>query len=65
MNIPMTVITGSEEDMEKEDVLLWQKESELPVDFRQMPGGHFFILEHTDKLLRIISEKLRKHLIYC
>lgn len=65
MNIPMTVITGSEEDMEKDDVLLWQKESDLPVDFREMPGGHFFILEHTDKLIKIITEKLRKHIIYC
>ncbi|HEY8780381.1 MAG TPA: thioesterase domain-containing protein [Mucilaginibacter sp.] len=65
LNIPITVITGSEEDMEEEDVLLWQKESYLPVDFSQMPGGHFFILEHKDKLLEIISEKLTKHLIYC
>jgi surfactin synthase thioesterase subunit len=58
LDIPITVITGSEEDMEKEDILLWQQESCLPVDFRQLPGGHFFIMEHANKLVEIISKKL-------
>jgi surfactin synthase thioesterase subunit len=61
LNIPMTVVTGSEENMEKEDILLWQQESSLPVDFRQLPGGHFFILEHANKLVDIISKKLIKN----
>jgi surfactin synthase thioesterase subunit len=60
LDIPLTIITGSEEDMEKEDILLWQKESRHPVDFRQMPGGHFFILEHTEQLMEVISKKLKK-----
>jgi external thioesterase TEII len=64
LDIPITVITGTEEDMEKDDVLLWQKESEQPVDFREMSGGHFFILEHKDRILEVISEKLINHLIY-
>ena len=58
LDIPMTVITGTEEHMENEDILLWQKESSLPVDFKQMPGGHFFIFKHIDKLFETISEKL-------
>jgi surfactin synthase thioesterase subunit len=57
LDIPLTVITGTEEDMEMEDILLWQKESNLPVDFRQMPGGHFFILHHIDEIMEIISDK--------
>lgn len=61
LNIPITVITGSEEDMEKEDILLWQQESSFPVDFRQLPGGHFFIMEHANKLVEIISKKLVKN----
>jgi surfactin synthase thioesterase subunit len=58
LDIPLTVITGTEEDMEKEDILLWQKESSHPVDFKQLPGGHFFIMDHRDQLLEIISKKL-------
>ena len=58
LNIPLTIITGTEEDMKSEDILLWQKESNLPVDFKQMPGGHFFILDHKEQLLEIISKKL-------
>src|SRR5260221_869243 len=46
LDIPLTVITGSDEDMEREDILLWQKESSQPVDFKELPGGHFFIMEH-------------------
>jgi external thioesterase TEII len=63
LNIPMTIITGTEEDMKNEDILLWQNESTLPVEFMQMEGGHFFILQHTDRILEIISRKLQKHLI--
>jgi len=61
LNIPITVITGTEEDMENEDVLLWQKESNLNVDFMQMEGGHFFILQHIDKIMEIISEKSKNY----
>jgi surfactin synthase thioesterase subunit len=60
LDIPLTIITGSEEDMEREEILLWQKESNHPVDFRQMPGGHFFILEHTGQLMEVISKKLTR-----
>jgi len=58
LDIPFTVITGSDEDLEKEDVLLWQKETKKPVDFKQLPGKHFFILQHPEKVLGIISNKL-------
>ncbi len=58
LNIPFTVITGTEEDIEANDILLWQKETNLPVDFKRMPGNHFFIFHHTDQLLKVISKKL-------
>ena len=58
-NIPMTVITGTEEDMTLEDIELWQNESSQKVDFIRMPGKHFFILEHAEEILKIITEKLK------
>jgi surfactin synthase thioesterase subunit len=58
LSIPLTVMTGSEEDLQPEDVGLWQKESQHPVEFIQMTGNHFFIFEHAPSVLRIISKKL-------
>jgi surfactin synthase thioesterase subunit len=58
LNIPITVITGTEEDMELADVQLWQKETNHVVDFKRMPGKHFFIFQHTYHIIEIISKKL-------
>jgi surfactin synthase thioesterase subunit len=58
LNIPITVITGTDEDMELEDVQLWQKETTFKVDFKKMPGKHFFIFKHTQIVVDIISKKL-------
>jgi len=58
LDIPITVITGTEEDMEADDIYSWQKESRIPVDFRTMPGKHFFIHQYPREIMGIISEKL-------
>ncbi|MGZ5135291.1 MAG: thioesterase II family protein [Flavitalea sp.] len=58
LNIPFTVITGTEEDMQIEDIHLWQKESSSEVDFRQVPGKHFFIFNYPRVIVDIISKKL-------
>jgi len=61
LDIPVTVITGTEEDMELADIQLWQKETSHQVDFKRMPGKHFFIFQHTYKIIEIISRKLYLH----
>jgi surfactin synthase thioesterase subunit len=61
LNIPFTVITGTEEDMEKVDIHLWQKETECKVDFKQIPGRHFFIFKYPRVVVDIISKKLSIH----
>ena len=58
LNLPFTVITGTEENMEAEDIHLWQKESGSEVDFRQIPGKHFFIFKYPRVIVDIISKKL-------
>lgn len=58
LNIPITVITGSQEDMEIDEIKTWQRETTEPVDFRVLSGGHFFIYEHVDSILKIIINKL-------
>ena len=58
INIPITVITGNEEAMEIADIELWQKETTHVVDFKRFPGNHFFIYDHIDAIIQIISNKL-------
>lgn len=58
LNIPVTVITGIEEDMEIEDIELWQKESTYKVEFIRLPGKHFFIFDYVHEIIQIISKKL-------
>jgi external thioesterase TEII len=60
LNIPFTVITGIDEDLTAEEVLLWQNESIPAVDFIQLEGDHFFIMHHKDFVINTISEKLIK-----
>lgn len=57
-DIPFTVITGTEEDMEKEQILSWRKESLASVDFKRLPGKHFFIFDYPEKIMEIIARKL-------
>ena len=61
LDIPITVITGTEEDMELPDIQLWQNETTHAVDFKRMPGKHFFIFQHAFKIIEIISKKLYLH----
>ncbi len=58
LDIPMTVITGTEEDMELADIQLWQQETRQQVDFKRLPGKHFFIFQHTYHVIEIIAKKL-------
>ena len=58
MNVPFTVITGTEENMKPEDIQLWQRETIARVDFRRLPGKHFFIFQYAHKITEIIAKKL-------
>jgi surfactin synthase thioesterase subunit len=58
LDIPLTVITGSEEDMETEEIRTWQQEAKNPVDFKVLSGGHFFINQHVESIVYIIAKKL-------
>lgn len=61
LDIPITVITGTREDMKLEDIHLWQKETKATVDFRRMPGHHFFIYKYPFEIIQIIAKKLLVH----
>lgn len=58
LQVPFTVITGTEEEIRTADIYLWQKETIYPVDFRQTSGKHFFIFRHPGVISDILFEKL-------
>lgn len=58
LRIRFTVITGTEEDLLMEDIKLWQRETTCKVDFEQLKGGHFFIYDEVEAILRTISNKI-------
>jgi len=60
-NIPMTVITGREEDLAWDDVQSWQRETVLPVDFRYIQGDHFFIFKDPEAVVEIIIQKIKSY----
>ncbi|MBE7172518.1 MAG: thioesterase [Williamsia sp.] len=61
LKIPITVITGSEEDIETADISIWQKETNCTIDFKQLPGNHFFIFDYPHTIIEIIYKKLFTH----
>ena len=58
LNIPITVITGTEEDATPEEVALWQKETICSVDIKRMKGTHFFIFRSPGTIISIMSNKI-------
>ena len=46
IDIPITVLHGSEEDIKLESLLLWEKVSKGSVKIKEMNGNHFFIFEN-------------------
>lgn len=57
LDIPVTVITGMSEDLLHEEILLWSQITKKPVEYKRMPGGHFFIFERVEQFLEIIIKK--------
>jgi surfactin synthase thioesterase subunit len=57
-DLPLTVMTGTNERYTTEDIQTWQNETTWPAVFYKLPGGHFFILNNAAVIMKIISEKL-------
>lgn len=58
LSIPMTVITGTEEEMQLDDIYLWQKETQFQINFKRMPGNHFFIFDFAAEITKIIAKEI-------
>jgi surfactin synthase thioesterase subunit len=54
-DIPLTVMTGSEESISSEELMTWQQETVQPVTFYKFPGNHFFIFNQADAIMNMMS----------
>jgi surfactin synthase thioesterase subunit len=58
LNIPFTVIIGSDEEVTDEEAKTWGREFAQPIDFHVMPGNHFFIFDQHEEVLRLMARRL-------
>lgn len=54
----ITVLNGKEDTIKEEELLAWAELTNKNCNIINFDGGHFFINNHTDTIVRIINEKL-------
>ncbi|MFH0733025.1 MAG: thioesterase domain-containing protein [bacterium] len=59
LNIPITVMYGSEEDIDESEFDFWQLETNKAISMNCFYGGHFYIFDQTEKICNLIVEKLK------
>lgn len=57
-NVNYTIITGTSEDMTTEDIHEWRKETTGTIDFKKLPGDHFFIFKHPHIIVEQMQRKI-------
>lgn len=62
LNISTTVITGTEEEMTKNEIQKWQKEFTTKVTFIKMQGNHFFLFAHAQQFVALMQNHLQETL---
>ncbi|MEM8664771.1 MAG: alpha/beta fold hydrolase [Pseudomonadota bacterium] len=50
LDIPITVIIGTDDEADFASAAAWQHETEHPLTLETMPGGHFFIFRNADAM---------------
>ncbi|MBF0100088.1 MAG: thioesterase [Desulfobacterales bacterium] len=58
LNVPITAIIGLNDTTTYEEALKWQEVTTEKTIIKQLPGGHFFIFDHTPEICSIISRTL-------
>lgn len=60
-DIPITCMIGADEDTTYDHALTWQAETTVPLKILTFPGDHFFIFDHTEKIIETINSNLMVH----
>lgn len=57
-NVPIYALAGTTEAITDKQLEAWLAETSQTCTYRRLPGNHFFILQHFDKLAKIIQQEL-------
>lgn len=61
INVPITVMFGSEEKITHEQAFEWKKDTLADVSIHEFKGSHFFIYDHWPAIAKLIIEKTEEH----
>lgn len=61
LDVPITVMIGTEEDFTRAQAEAWQKETTTRLELIQFPGGHFFIYQYAKQIVEIITKTLSQY----
>ena len=56
---PITAVAGADDAISRADLDGWQRQCEPPVSVCRLPGGHFYLHDRRDRLLRTVAAQLR------
>ncbi|MFP2924076.1 thioesterase II family protein [Pyxidicoccus sp. 3LG] len=59
LDCELVVTGGTEDDLAREELEPWRVHTSGPFELHLLPGGHFYLREQKDTLLRLLGEKLR------
>lgn len=57
INVPITVLYGSEEKITQEEALEWKNDTLAEISIHEFTGNHFFIYDHWDSIANLIMKK--------
>jgi len=56
LDIPIRALLGDAEETTPDEASAWKKETTAEFNLKIFTGGHFFILEHAESILKVILE---------
>ncbi|MGH8383430.1 thioesterase II family protein [Pseudomonas sp.] len=61
LHCPLHVLGGEDDRASEAQLLAWRRETLGDFSLQTFPGGHFFIHEHEDRVLGVLSAALEPH----
>ncbi len=58
LNVPITLMLGTNDTVSEQEAKLWEAETSEPVDLHLFEGDHFFIFEQYQGIVDLIVKKL-------
>jgi len=62
LDCPIVATGGLDDDVTKDELEAWSRHTRAGFDLDLFPGGHFYLREQSEPLLRVIADALRRQL---